>query len=92
MNDAGRRSKEVMASIRAILLADWDPIGVAAEHPSEYDSYVGGVYRLLANGASDEQIAQHLHQIEVEAMELNSPPVAQLLPIARKLKELKVDL
>ena len=41
-----------------VLLHDWDPIGVqnVPEAHDEYDSYVSGIYQLLASGASDERI------------------------------------
>jgi hypothetical protein len=48
------RAREIQEQIRQILLHDWDPVGVR-DQPSaqrEYDSYVGGLYRLLAEGAS----------------------------------------
>ncbi len=48
-----------------ILYEDWDPLGLRGVAPSdEYDSYLGGVYRLLASGASCEQVAEHLAEVE----------------------------
>lgn len=51
-------SREVRSKIRAILMAKWDPIGVSEvpEAADEYDSYIGGVYELLAEGAPEEKL------------------------------------
>jgi hypothetical protein len=50
----------------------WDPIGVRNEPNAqdEYDSYLGGVFGLLTNGASDDRIREHLWRIVTERMEL----------------------
>jgi hypothetical protein len=60
--EAKQKAKEIQDHIRAILLADWDPIGVA-EMPKaadEYDAYIGGIYRLLFSQASVEQVASRV--------------------------------
>jgi hypothetical protein len=92
MNQRKDRSLEIMASIRSILVADWDPIHVGAEHPSEYDSYVGGVYRLLANRASAEELAEHLRKLEAEKMGFTASKSSALRPVAEKLFALEVGL
>ena len=53
-------------------MAVWDPIGVRDEPNAqdEYDSYLGGVFDLLAGGASDDRISEHLWRIVTERMEL----------------------
>ena len=45
----------VRSKIRAIFMAEWDPIGFndVPEASDEYDSYIGGVYQLLEQGASE---------------------------------------
>jgi hypothetical protein len=55
-SDDQRRAKAIQESIREILLRDWDPIGVndVPEAQDEYDSYVGGVYRLACFTLLDE--------------------------------------
>src|SRR5438876_10261338 len=70
MHSRGRRAREIESQIAAILVHDWDPIGVADEPQArdEYDSYVGGVYRLLASGASVADIEAQLRDIEVRMM------------------------
>ena len=77
-----------------MLLRDWDPIGVRDEPAAqdEYDAYVGGVYRLLASGATAEEIADHLWLIEKEKIGMACKDSSMLLPVARKLRTLDVRL
>jgi len=43
------RAQRYHEAIRAVLLCDWDPIGVShvAEAQDEYDGYVGEIYTML---------------------------------------------
>ena len=86
-----RRAHEIQDSIREVLIREWDPIHVQGvpEAQDEYDSYIGGVYRLLANGASESEIATHLPSVERESMGFVTSTEA-LLPVARRLKQLDV--
>ncbi len=76
-----------------MLLRDWDPIDVVGvpEAQDEYDQYVGGVYRLLASGASAEAISIHLARIEDEEMGFITSS-RKLLPVAKKLISLDIRL
>ncbi len=67
-------SRRIRVAIRHVLMDVWDPIGVKEEPNAqdEYDGYLGGVYELLVNGASDENIEDHLWRIVTERMELNA--------------------
>jgi hypothetical protein len=89
-----RRGKEIQAAIAKVLLQDWDPIGVqnVPQAQDEYDGYVGGVYRLLASGASANEVAAHLSSIESEGMGLRGAKPSDLLPVAEKLCGLSVRL
>lgn len=94
MSDRNQRAREVQESIRQVLLQDWDPIGIndVPEAQDEYDSYVGGVYRLLTSGASEDAIIKHLDKIGSDTMGM---PVANregLRGVARKLIKLNVSL
>lgn len=53
-------------------MAEWDPIGVndTPEAAEEYDLYIGGVYRLLAEGSSEAGMYIFLRDIEIGRMEL----------------------
>ncbi len=75
-------SREVRSKIRAILMAEWDPIGVndVPEAADEYDAYIGGVYELLEEGASEEKISAYLRQIEIDRMEMLNASHEPLLP------------
>jgi hypothetical protein len=88
------RAKEIQAAIANVLLREWDPIGVKNEHQArdEYDRYVGGVYRLLASGASPQKVAEHLCKVEAEWMGFTRASPSQLLPVAEKLCGLDVGL
>src|SRR5215213_58972 len=86
------RAREIRAAIAAVLLREWDPIGVRNEPGAqdEYDGYVGGVYRLLASGATAEQVAEHLARIEREQMGFERTAAGALLPVAQRLRALDV--
>ena len=70
-----------------------DPIGIrdVSEAQDEYDSYEGGVYRLLLDGASAKELALHLARIEGERMGLPSSADGRL-PVATKLCGLNVKI
>jgi len=87
------RAREIQDAIRQILLHDWDPIGVqdVPQAQDEYDSYIGSVYRLLATGATDDQVAAHLFGLEGLVNPTTDSP-ARLLPVARKLRALNVKV
>lgn len=70
-----RRGLEIYGAVRKVLFWHWDPIGVreCVKGEDEYDSYIGPVYRLLASGASDQEIEGYLVQTEREAMGLSIP-------------------
>lgn len=89
-----QRARAIQESIREILWRDWDPIGVndVPEASDEYDSYVGGVYRLLASRCSAEELIDHLFVIETQTMGLLVPGRDHLSPVANKLLDLNVLL
>ena len=91
MNARDKRAREIQEAIRQVLLHDWDPLGVSSvpQAQDEYDSYVGGVHRLLASGASPRELAEHLATIETKSMGLKASPDL-LMPVAEKL--LSIDL
>ena len=94
MSSRDRDARRIQDDIRQVLLNDWDPLGSSGCDlcADEYDAYIGGVYRLLANRASALEIATHLTRIEVDAMGLPSLDPARLLPVAEKLSSLDVRL
>jgi hypothetical protein len=93
MSNRSERAKEIQEAIRQVLLHEWDPIGVSdiPEAQDEYDSYVGGIYRLLASGASEYQIIERLYNLETVDMGLPGNREG-LKRVAEKLAELSVSL
>jgi hypothetical protein len=75
-------ARKIRLEIDRILFEVWDPIGVnqisLARH--EYSGYVAGVFELLAVGASDEAIAEHLLRIATDLMGLTGLTVPDMLP------------
>lgn len=95
MKKKAKRAIEIQESIRLILWNDWDPIRVNNSFPDdEYNSYVGGIYRLLASGASEYQIVERLYQLETVSMGLSAlgDERERLKKVAQKLLELNVSL
>jgi hypothetical protein len=72
--------------MRAVLNAEWDPIGVAAMVADEYDGYIAGLHRLLGCGASNHDVAEHLKVIEVEHMGLSETARDRRLRVAASLR------
>jgi hypothetical protein len=64
--------KSSFGAVRAILMRDWDPIGIndvpAAQ--DEYDRYIDQVLRLFERGASVTALSDRLLEIETADMGL----------------------
>jgi hypothetical protein len=58
------------AGIRRVLMEEWDPIGVKGipEAADEYDSYAGGVARMLREAATRDELAAYLTEIREKHM------------------------
>jgi hypothetical protein len=72
MSDYKDRARRYHQAIREILLRDWDPIevGAVAQAQDEYDSYIPGIYGRLIHRISEQELFDHLWQIETEHMGL----------------------
>ena len=68
---------DFLATVRHILLAEWDPIGVgdAPEAADEYDSYAPRVLSLLMAGHCSPEIADFLADVEQNWMGLEARPI-----------------
>ena|ERR1041384_5700832 len=88
------RARQVQEWIADILRRDWDPVGIKDEPAAadEYDAYVGGVYRLIATGATPLALAEHLAKIEEERLGFPDTDPKTLVPVAEKLLRLNVRL
>jgi len=62
--------------VQAVLLRDWDPIGVAGipEATDEYDRYAASIAGMISAGSSITELANYLVEIEVGAMDLIADP------------------
>jgi len=82
-----------MKRIHDVLWNDWDPIGVNDYGPDdEYDSYIGGIYRILSGKPTESELIGYLYQIETETMGQPFHNKELLHPIAQKLMEIDVTL
>lgn len=92
MEKQRKKAIEIQKSIRQILFYDCDPIAINDIAPDdEYNSYVGGIYRLLASGADEYKIIEHLHQLETTSMHSDGNR-DRLKSVAEKLMKLNVSL
>lgn len=74
MNEA---TDVLAASVRLVLLKEWDPIGIndVPEAHDEYDSYVPKICEMLCGDCSDDDVYRHLRWIELEHMGLEGDEV-----------------
>ena len=81
-------SHRIREDIRRVLMEVWDPIGVKSEPNAkgEYDSYVGGVYTLLTDKATESQITEHLLCIVHERMELKAATLDAMSDAVKALR------
>ena len=94
MTSKEKRAREIQRAIGEVLLGNWDPIGIRDEPKAqdEYDAYVGGVYRLIASGATARELAEHLARLEAEELGFQDTDPKMLIPVAEKLLKLNVRL
>ena len=64
---------EIVTEVRAILLSDWDPIGISdvPNASNEYEQYVNAIAKLIQMGRPTSEIAGYLYDTEVHNMELS---------------------
>lgn len=84
--------KRIDPRIEAILLKDWDPIGINDDPhaANEYSSYALQILGMLHRGATEQQIVDFLAGVVVDKMELK-PDKENARAVARKLVALKVS-
>ena len=94
MDQRTRRARDIQRQIGDVLFRSWDPLGVRDEPAAanEYEAYVGGVYRLLASGASARDIAKHLADLETGLLGYPDTDPKMLIPLANKLLRLHIQL
>ncbi len=81
---------DLRSSIRAILLADWDPTNASRSEYAhgEYDAYISPLLDLIRLGATEEQVIEFLYDREREIMCFPGLGKERLRHPARKLLNL----
>jgi hypothetical protein len=77
----------VQASVRQILLEDWDPHDAfkRPEAHGTYDAWVSPLWDAIRSGATEDQVMEWLHEREKETMCFPSLGRERLRRVARKL-------
>lgn len=67
------RARTLHQRIKAVLLEDWDPIGIRAisEAQDEYDGYVPTIYSMLISRKPLSEVYEYLLWLEGEHMRLS---------------------
>lgn len=85
------KGNRIQNEIREVLYRNWDPIGVSGDSPDdEYDSYIGGVYRVLTGTRSISDLTEYLHLVEKERIGVVPSERKSLVPIAELLLAIEV--
>ena len=82
------KNKNIISSVRFILVHDWDPIGIG-DNPNladEYDNYIGSIITLLRQNTPVETLASFLEKIEKTKMGTRDVNIKRLHDVAIKLK------
>lgn len=63
-------------ALRALLLRDWDPIGIADEPAAqdEYDTYADDIAQRLSTGATLAEIESYLRNVVLDRMRMEDDP------------------
>jgi len=86
------KTSSLLSEVKRVLLMDWDPIGIKniPDAMTEYDGYAPGIYQLLGESRSVEEIYAHLRWIVVDRMGLDDNEV-HTMAVARLLVSLPRD-
>jgi hypothetical protein len=66
VESAGPEWLRLQDEVRAILNANWDPIGVADIAPDEYDDYIGPICQMMQSEAKTLALVEFLRMIETQ--------------------------
>ena len=82
-----RKSKNIISSIRSVLVNDWDPIEIGDNSNlfDEYDSYIGPIITMLRQSSTIEEIVAFLENTERTKMGISNVSVKRLHDVATKL-------
>ena len=90
-----KKAAEIQDSIRQILYHDWNPIGFSGLPQDEYDHYIAPVYRILAEGRSEQELVEFLFRTGEDILGspgTTAPDYEPMRPVARRLLALDVRL
>ena len=75
------KTSSLLSEVKRVLLMDWDPIGIQKipDAVTEYDGYALGIYQLLVESRSVEEINAHLRWIVVDRMGLDDNEVHTMM-------------
>ncbi len=84
--------RRMQDEIRSVLLQTWDPIGIQNEPNAqdEYDNYVDGIFRLLSQGASDDELGAHLWSIATDQMGFSADKQSQQETV-KELRKIRIS-
>lgn len=93
MKTKEQRGQDIMDAIRAVLVNDWDPIGIKGYGPEdEYDGYIGQIYRLLTQVPTVEDVARQLLLFESHDIGMPKRDKGIKEEVARKLLAIDISL
>lgn len=87
-----REIKELVKQVDAILLEQWDPIGINDDPLSpkdEYTTYAGRFARMVLENASEAEITIALLKVETEQMGLSPVSEAHAQQVAKEILKLR---
>ena len=86
-----QQGRKIMSDIRRIFIDDWNPIGIKGLGPEdEYDYFIGGLYRLLTQKPSEDEVMDHLYSLEIDQMGSTIKNREDLREVAKKLLGINV--
>ena len=67
-------SRHRLDGVNALLLSEWDPIGICDEPAAqdEYDAYAAVIVDMINAGRSEAELADYLVSLETDAMGLKA--------------------
>ena len=88
-NKIKKEYKILFKKIDEILWSDWDPIGINDVAPrDEYQSYTPIICGLILEGASEEEVANKLYEIETDSIGVKGS-INNCRDVAKKIINIK---
>lgn len=83
--------RRIQDEIRGVLVDVWDPIRIkdVTDAPDEYDAYIGGVFHVLNNGGSEEELSAYLWKVIGEKIHIH-PSRGATLEAVKALRRIRI--